>query len=369
MPDLLSGLLSGEETLNTNIRLGDYATAPLYNIKAVVQATDLSPSTLRAWERRYHMCRPQRSDSGYRLYSERDVAIIRWLKAQVDAGMSISQAVAWMDSLVVEVGGQDNAILPGAMRSAAQSEHVSVPPAPPQPRVRHFAALQEDLLAALLAFDEHAAEQVMAEAFSMYTVEQIGERLIQPVMVEIGTRWHDGAVSVATEHFASNYLLQRLAALLRTLPNAADGPTLWVGCAPGEQHEIGALLLSIYLRRAGYSVHYLGQGLDIPDTVREAKLQQPALVLLSASTQETAHELSALTSALAEISPRRPQIGYGGQAFKRYPELRNQMTGIYMGNSAEEALERIRELLSGNAFGKHAGNHHNGSAPHSANPA
>ena len=85
--------------VNTNIRLSDYATTPLYNIKAVVQATGISPSTLRAWERRYHMCSPQRSESGYRLYSDRDVAIIRWLKSQVDAGMAISQAVAWLDSL------------------------------------------------------------------------------------------------------------------------------------------------------------------------------------------------------------------------------------------------------------------------------
>ncbi len=103
-----------EETVNTDLRLGDFATTPLYNIKAVVQATNISPSTLRAWERRYHMCRPQRSESGYRLYSERDVAIIRWLKTQVDAGMAISQAVAWLESIVAEAENQDDAVLPGA---------------------------------------------------------------------------------------------------------------------------------------------------------------------------------------------------------------------------------------------------------------
>ncbi len=328
----------------TNIRLGDFATTPLYNIKAVVQATNISPSTLRAWERRYHMCRPQRSESGYRLYSERDVAIIRWLKSQVDAGMAISQAVAWLESIVEGAENPEDAILPGAAADRMGAQAV-----PSRPQVRHFAALQADLLAALLAFDEHRAEVVLSEAFAMYTVEEIGEQLIQPVLVEVGARWRDGDLSVAAEHFASNYLRQRLNALLHTLPNAPGGAPIWVGCAPGEQHEIGALLLSIYLRRAGYAVHYFGQSLDIEDTVREVALQQPAMILFSASTQKTARELAALSEAVAAITPRRPVIGYGGQVFIRHPELRDQVSGIFMGASAYEALEVVDEILANDA--------------------
>ena len=98
--------------MSTGLRLGEYAVTPLYNIKAVVQATGISPSTLRAWERRYNIARPQRSDSGYRLYSERDVAVIRWLKAQTDAGMSISQAVSWLGNLINDTGAVEQTTLP-----------------------------------------------------------------------------------------------------------------------------------------------------------------------------------------------------------------------------------------------------------------
>ena len=115
-----------ETEVVTAIRLNEYSTAPLYNIKAVVQSTSISPSTLRAWERRYNMCKPQRSESGYRLYSDRDVAVIRWLKAQVDAGMSISQAVAWLQSLTEEQGGEHDE------RPVPQVDGVRVPPDPLQ---------------------------------------------------------------------------------------------------------------------------------------------------------------------------------------------------------------------------------------------
>src|SRR5438270_895131 len=74
--------------------LEHYADVPLFNTKAVVQQTGIAAPTLRAWERRYLILSPERAHNDYRLYSERDMAIIRWLKERVDAGMAISQAIA-----------------------------------------------------------------------------------------------------------------------------------------------------------------------------------------------------------------------------------------------------------------------------------
>jgi MerR family transcriptional regulator, light-induced transcriptional regulator len=341
---------NSEVTVNSNARLGDYPTTPLYNIKAVVHATGITPSTLRAWERRYNMCQPQRSESGYRLYSERDLAIIRWLKFQVDAGMSISQAVAWMDNIVEQAGGMEEAVLPGAgigvdEAPVAQQARISR-------KVRDYSSLQQEMLAALLDYDEARADELMSEAFAMYSVEQVGEHIVMPVLVEIGELWHQGTVSVTIEHFATSYLLQRLSALLRTVPAGNGESPIWVGCAPGELHEVGAMLLSIYLRRAGYPVHYLGQSLHIEDVANDAARKRPAMILLSATTEEAARQLSQLTARLAELAPQRPLIGYGGQIFDRRPELRANITGVYMGANADEAVEVVNELLRNDAHTK-----------------
>src|SRR2546421_3621117 len=74
--------------------LEHYSHVPLFNTKAVVQQTGITAPTLRAWERRYTILSPERGQNDYRLYSERDIAIIRWLKKRLDAGMAISQAIA-----------------------------------------------------------------------------------------------------------------------------------------------------------------------------------------------------------------------------------------------------------------------------------
>lgn len=327
--------------MSNDIRLQEYPAIPLYNIKAVEQNTGISSSTLRAWERRYHVCQPQRSESGYRLYSDRDIAMIRWLKAQVDAGMSISQAVAWLDNLTTNATNPADVTLPATGEMAA----TLLSPATHHMMRRDYAVLQKELLNTLLAFQEDAAERVLAEAFALYPLELVGENVIAPVLMEIGERWHRGEISVTLEHYATALLQQRLAALLRTAPYPNQKNLIWVVCAPGEEHEIGAMLLTIYLRRAGYHTQYLGKNIVATDFIRDVDHYQPAMILLSATTQETAIRLQALTKELAQSTAVRPIIGYGGRIFQKHPELRNTITGIYMGDSAYEAVESTLELF------------------------
>ena len=331
--------------MSNEIRLGEFSTTPLYNIKAVVQATDISSSTLRAWERRYNVCRPRRSHSGYRLYSDQDVAVIRWLKTQVDAGMSISQAVSWLDRLVDDANGLDNAKLPGSFSEPVEPRVKTMAAPATAQALGNFDTLQEELLGSLLRFDEPVAEQVFSQAFSLYTIEQVGDHLVMPVLVELGERWHRGELSITSEHFATNYLLQRLAALLRALPNIVDGPLVWIGCAPGELHEVAPVLLSIYMRRAGFRVHYFGQNLPVEDFVDAVRHHQPAMVMLSASTMEAVQGLRQLADLLTQIEPPRPIVGYGGRIFNREPALRTDISGLFLGASARDAVEIAADLL------------------------
>src|SRR5689334_8040357 len=94
-------------------------------MKAMVQQTGIAAPTLRAWERRYAILSPERAHNDYRLYSERDIVIIRWLKERVDAGMSISQAIALFHHLQEEHNKlhqlKREDLLPEAMSLSASS--------------------------------------------------------------------------------------------------------------------------------------------------------------------------------------------------------------------------------------------------------
>src|SRR5512135_2457059 len=129
-------------------------------MKTVVQQTGITPTTLRAWERRYGILQPDRSDGGYRLYSEQDIALLRWLKSQVEAGVNIGRAVALLEHRQQESAGLNSL----SMGPALPSMRFKASPEPQvvalHPDAHHAGATVDELLHALLAFCETKAATI-----------------------------------------------------------------------------------------------------------------------------------------------------------------------------------------------------------------
>ncbi len=322
-------------------RLSSYDDKPIYTIKTVVQQTGITPATLRAWERRYGVLSPGRSDGGYRLYSEREIATLRWLKHQVETGVAISRAVALLD--LRHQAGEEPEL---TERPAAGATVRALPiacPAVPGTGARGAAAIAANLLAALLAFQESAAEQLLAEAFALYPVEAVAEEIIAPVLVEIGERWQVGEATVVQEHFATAFLRHRLTALFQVYNQGAAGPLAVAGSAPGEWHDIGILLVALTLRRHGWRVIYLGQNVPADHLAREIARLRPDLVCLSATTALTVPALLEVADALGRMAAQQPRLVLGGRAFNEDPALRARFPTALWATTARElvaALER-----------------------------
>ncbi len=302
--------------------------SPQFNIKAVCEQTGILPVTLRAWERRYQLLKPQRSTGNYRLYSERDVAILRWLKSRVDAGLPIRQAAAELRT--IRSTGQWPETFPALEKELAAGESPAV--------------LAENLYAKLIGLDEAGATAVLREAHALFDLTTICQAVIAPCLVAIGDAWHRGEVRIVQEHFATNYLRGRLLALFQAYPTERSGARIMVGCAPNELHEIGALMLALFLRRAGLRVEYLGADLEVRDLVDYVRLERPALVCLSANSAQTATDLRYVHQGLANLRPR-PKFGFGGRAFNADPALRQATPGMFLGENAALAVQTVRQLL------------------------
>lgn len=304
---------------------GRFSDEPIYNIKAVVQKTGIPADTVRAWERRYGVPRPQRTETGRRLYSEHDIAAIRWLRERTIAGMTISQAIQQLRSL-----GE-------AAFNESSPDHAHGP--------RNPAVLTEELLAALLAFDELRASTIVGEAFSLYRIEDVCIQIFSPVLVEIGERWHRQEATVAQEHFASHFIQRRLTALLQAYAPTTGRARIVTACAPGELHELGVLILSVFLVRHAWQVIYLGANVPITDLVQTCARLQPTLVCLSAMNARTAQTLVAAVEALNQLPQPRPLVAFGGAPFNAEPSLREQVHGHFLGTDAQEGVARIEQLL------------------------
>ena len=84
-------------------------STPRHPIRVVAQRTGLTPATLRAWERRYDVVSPGRSEGGQRLYSDRDVARLALLRELTAVGRSISMVAALPDNDAIALLEEDRA--------------------------------------------------------------------------------------------------------------------------------------------------------------------------------------------------------------------------------------------------------------------
>ena len=357
-----------------------YSDNPIFNTKAVVQQTGVPAPTLRAWERRYDILSPERANNDYRLYSERDIATIHWLKERVDEGMSISQAIALFRHMKEEYQRLIEERSPSA--TGSPSFYVSLPEASPeerpagskkqsspeieetqvQPPVKEWSladaergnyqvifnlrTVQEHLLAAFKKFDESTASTLMASVLSIYTIEQACTDLIAPTMWQIGKMWEVGTITVSAEHFASGFFRGLLTNLLHVSPSSNAGPLVIVCCAPGEAHELAPLMLALFLRRAGIRVAYLGQSIEAAGLLQTIKQMAPALICVSLSISAYLATLIDLARQVQELPLPRPLFVFGGQVFVRYPHLIPQVPGIYLGGELKKSTAQLQRMIA-----------------------
>jgi methanogenic corrinoid protein MtbC1 len=319
-------------------------TEPMYNTQAVVRRTGVPADTFRAWERRYRVPCPTRSPGNQRLYSERDIATIAWLRDQTTAGLAISQAVALLRSERGRRYDESTGMATGIGHEVLGATDVG-------PRLGEF---RDRIVAALIDFDGARADRVAEEAIALVPVEDVCLHVLQAALVEIGERWEHHGLSVGAEHFASSFVLRKLAALFNlSQPEDGQGPVV-AACVEGEMHEIGLLLTCLFLSRHGYRILYLGANLPQRDLLLTVRQVRPRLVVLSATSDPSVESLIRAGAALrtplnGRGSAGRPLVGYGGRVFIGRPDLRVRIDAIYLGDDARESVRAVDHLFAAEA--------------------
>jgi MerR family transcriptional regulator, light-induced transcriptional regulator len=311
-------------------------------IGELARRTGASPELLRAWERRYGLLHPTRSQGGFRLYTAADEARIRRMREYLAGGVSAAEAARLaVDAETRPTTAQTASEDVRAPRASAQA---TAPPDPtrdmaadaPRPVLR---AAARDLVAALDRFDDGQAHAVLDRLFSAYRIETVLRDLLIPYLHDLGERWARGDVSVGQEHFASNLLRGRLLGLARGW-GQGHGPAAILACPPGEQHDLGLLAFGITLQRRGWRIIYLGPDTPIA-TIRHVALGAvPQLVLLAGVAPGP---LAEHADAIADLASQTP-VALGGAGASA--ELAARVGARLLEQDPVTAAERLDQDLS-----------------------
>ncbi|WP_353507478.1 MerR family transcriptional regulator [Intrasporangium sp.] len=276
----------------------------MYTIKKAAELTGISLSTLRAWERRYGVVSPARSDGRYRLYSDADLRALGIMASLVNEGWSAREAAAETKARV--------------------SGPVSRPTAEPQAEVAEPRALPglDRLIDAVQRLDPAAASDVLDDAFARAGFERVVDDWLMPALVGIGDAWADGRISVAGEHLLSYTVQRRLAAAYEAAGGRANGPVVMLGLPTGARHELGILAFAVAARRAGFTTAYVGADLPHDDWELAVRVRDAAAVVLAVPRP-------------ADVAPAR-QLSERLRASR--PELVVFVGGCYQDEVAGDAL-------------------------------
>lgn len=313
--------------------------SPTFNLKAVVTETGLKPDTLRAWERRYGLPDPDRTSGGHRLYSRRDIEMLKWLIARQDEGLSISRAIKlWRR---IEAGGQDPLT---DERYVTTPQPVDMSPAvPPISTGNNVGEFRKAWIKACMDFDERQADNILSQAFAILPIETVCYEILQKGLQEVGIGWYEGNITVQQEHFTSALAVRRLETLVSSTPPPTRKGRILAACPPEERHTFGLLLATLFLRRHGWDVVYLGANVPLDRLSSTIASTKPHLVILSAQTLYTASTLLPMSLLL-----QREQItsAYGGGVFNILPAIRERMPGYFLGERIEGLTAVVEQLLT-----------------------
>ncbi|MFD2881295.1 B12-binding domain-containing protein [Paenibacillus rhizoplanae] len=118
--------------------------------------------------------------------------------------------------------------------------------------------MRQQIYAALLDIQGERADALIDFGFSLYGYEAMVHQVLVPVLVKVGDAWEQGKATVAQEHYMTHMISNRLSQFFTCSRCMPIYKKVIAFCPAGEHHQIGLLLFSLFLRRNGVEVIYLG---------------------------------------------------------------------------------------------------------------
>jgi DNA-binding transcriptional MerR regulator/methylmalonyl-CoA mutase cobalamin-binding subunit len=300
-----------------------------YRIRTVSQLTGVSTATLRAWERRYGVPTPARTASAYRLYGEGDVALIRRMSDLVKQGVAAAEAA--------------RSVLATSAREAPSSPGELDP----------FASAGARIIDAAVRFDPDALELEAKRVLSLGPGLMICERVIGPAFRRIGELWHEGVITIAQEHLASQVILGTLIDLLRLSQPADSSRRVALACFADEDHVLGLYGAALRFASWGFRTMIIGARTPPSAIARVVSSLDPDVVALSVTIPPASAHARELVDGYADACRNTPWVvgGDASEGLRAWIEARGGLIGNVdqqdLRRSLDRALAERRRRLAG----------------------
>lgn len=294
----------------------------LFPIREVSRLTGVNPVTLRAWERRYGLIQPTRTDSGHRLYSQADIDAVRSILAWIERGVAVSKV--------------------GSILAKSASSRSVATPAYNDVVSDDWSQWQDQLRSALQNFDESRLERVYGQIFSCYPLQVVFQSIFMPVWQELLLRQDEVGQRgewLMLDGFLRGRCWQRL-----QLGRDDSRERVLLVALPGHCRELELLVAALLLGNQDVDVAVMGPGVPMADLALVCERMQPqALVVFS--NQPPGDEFPRQLARLA-LGLECPVLLAGDSADLAEESLAGSPIAC-LGNEGRLMQRRLQQFLAG----------------------
>jgi DNA-binding transcriptional MerR regulator len=292
----------------------------LFPIREVSRLTGVNPVTLRAWERRYGLIQPTRTESGHRLYSQANIEAIRSILAWLERGVAVSKVGKIL---------QRNELT--QTRAAPISQAVAS---------SEWGEWQEQLRVALHDFDQLRLEQLYGQIFSSYPLAVAFQDVLMPLWQQLRLRQNEFGRSsewLFFDSFLRARALQRL-----QMARGTSEVRVVLAAIPGQCHELELLVCGLLLGDASLNLTVLAQGQPLEELTLVCEKLQPQLLVLFANhppSNDFPKQMARLALSL-ECS-----MAIAGEVSELASEQMSGSSVACLGNDGLTLQQRMQQLL------------------------
>ena len=299
-----------------------------YPIKVVSQMTGLSVHVIRAWEKRYHVVEPDRSDTNRRLYSVEEIEKLKLLNDAVHTGHNIGG--------IANLSVKELKDLLSKEKNKSSSTDKIIVPAEADKNIQEILF---DCVSSIRSYDAKKLESILLNASARLTQPVLIEELIVPLVYKVGEMWHDGEIRVANEHLSSSVIRSFLFNLLESYSIGESAPVLISATPRGQEHELGALIAGVIAASSGWKVIYLGSSLPSEEIGAVVSHLNAKVVALSIIYPSDDPHLNRELKKLHQILPSGVSVIVGGRAVNGYLDVLDEIGAITVTNTKQLRLE------------------------------
>ncbi len=237
-----------------------------YPIKAVSDLTGLTEHVIRAWEKRYNLVIPDRTETNRRLYSKDDVEKLSLLSKASKSGYSIGVISNYSLEQLNELFGEKEPHIKKVEITATDTTIDNV---------------IENCISFVKILDKKAFEHELYSAQIKFSQPILIEKIITPLIERIGDLWKSGEIRIMHEHISTTIIRKFLTQIIDANLVDTNAPKIIIATPKGQLHELGALIVGVVASSDGWDVTYIGPDLPGEEIAAAIEKINPKVVALS----------------------------------------------------------------------------------------